>query len=188
MRFVWGITGAGDYLSESLSVIRRISGELGAEVTVAVSKNGEVVLKWYRLWEKLNSSFRKVMVEKGPNSPFLAGPLQVGYYSLLVISPATANTIAKIAYGIADTLLTNCVAQAVKGGTPVYIYPIDQKHGTLTTTTPDDRLITITTRRVDVENVDRIRSMQGISVLGHPAEIESVVASMTAGNLSNRGA
>jgi len=127
------------------------------------------------------------MVEKGPNVPFLAGPLQVGYYSLLVISPATANTTAKIAHGIADTLLTNCVAQAMKGGTPVYIYPIDQKQGTIATTTPDGRRIWITTRKVDVENVEKIRVMQGISVLGHPAEIESIVASMT-GNKNSRAA
>lgn len=116
MRIVWGITGAGDYLAESLSVFRKISRELDTEVTIAVSREGEIVLRWYKLWDELNSSFKRVMVEKGPNTPFLAGPLQIGYYSLLVISPATANTTAKIAHGIADSLLTNCVAQAMKGG------------------------------------------------------------------------
>lgn len=49
-------------------------------------------------------------VEKGSNAPFVAGPLQVGYYPLFFVSPATANTVAKIAYGIADTLITNCFA------------------------------------------------------------------------------
>jgi flavoprotein len=119
------------------------------------------------------------MVEQGPNVPFLAGPLQVGHYSLLFISPATANTTAKIAHGIADTLITNCVAQTMKGETPVYIYPVDQKHGVVTTQTPDGGRIRITTRNVDIENVEKIRGMHGISVLNHPAEIESIVASMT---------
>jgi len=38
---------------------------------------------------------------------------------------ATSNTVSKIAYGIADSLVTNAVAQAVKGGVPVYIVPVD---------------------------------------------------------------
>lgn len=42
--------------------------------------------------------------------------------AMLVIAPATANTIARIAHGIADDALT-CVALALEPGTPVLIAP-----------------------------------------------------------------
>ncbi|MCR4406338.1 MAG: archaeoflavoprotein AfpA [Anaerolineae bacterium] len=178
VRLAWGITGAGDYLSESLSIVKKISRGLDVEVTVLLSKSGELVVKWYRLWDELQASFKKVKVEKGPNAPFVAGPLQVGYYRLFFVSPATANTVAKIAYGIADTLITNCVAQAIKGGTPVYIYPVDQELGSRETQIPNGNMITIRTRRVDVENVERLKGMEGITVLKHPFDIEQIVASI----------
>jgi dihydromethanopterin reductase (acceptor) len=41
------------------------------------------------------------------------------------VSPATSNTVAKIAHGISDTLITTCVSLAVKGGIPVIIVPSD---------------------------------------------------------------
>jgi len=58
---------------------------------------------------------KRVLVEVDANTPFIAGPLQVGRYHSLLIAPATANTVAKIVHGIADTLLTNAVAQTQKG-------------------------------------------------------------------------
>jgi archaeoflavoprotein AfpA len=178
IRMAWGVTGAGDYLVESLEVMKRISKDFDVEVTVLVSKNAEMVIKWYRLWDDLTSSFEKVKVERGANVPFIAGPLQIGYYGLFFISPATANTVAKIAYGMADTLITNCVAQAIKGSTPVYIYPVDQELGSRETQVPEGDVITIRTRRVDVENVERIRNMEGITVLKHPFEIEPIIAAI----------
>jgi archaeoflavoprotein AfpA len=178
LRIAWGITGAGDYLIESMSAMENVRRDLGAEVTVLLSQGGELVVKWYRLWDGLNSSFDKVLVEKGPNVPFVAGPLQIGHYALLFISPATANTVAKIAYGIADSLISNCVAQTIKGGTPVYIYPVDQKPGSLVTIGPKGEQITITTRQIDLENTERLRKMEGITVLNHPAEIEALAAAL----------
>ena len=181
IRIAWGITGAGDYLTESMSVMKNISGHSDVEVTVLVSKNAEMVMKLYKLWRDLISNFEKIKVEKGPNKPFVVGSLQVGYYSLFYVSPATANTTAKIAHGIADTLITNCVSQAVKGGTPVYIYPVDQKVGCVETQIPGGDSIKIRTRRVDVENVEKLKGMEGISVLKHPSDIEPIIASVFAG-------
>jgi archaeoflavoprotein AfpA len=177
-RIAWGITGAGDHVTESLAVMKKISREFEVEVTVLVSKSAEMVLKMYKLWDDLKSSFENTKVEKGPNQPFVAARLQVGYYSVFFISPATANTVAKIAHGIADTLITNCVAQAIKGGTHVHIYPVDQELGNLETEIPGGKKITITTRKIDVENAERIGNMEGITVLKHPAEIEPIIASI----------
>lgn len=180
MRIAWGITGAGDYLVESMSAMGNVRRDLGAEVTVLLSQDGELVAKWYRLWDGLNSSFDKVLVERGPNVPFAAGPLQIGHYAFLFISPATANTVAKIAYGIADSLITNCVAQTIKGGTPVYIYPVDQKPGSQLTEGPKGEQITITTRQIDLENTERLHRMEGITVLSHPSEIEALAVALLA--------
>jgi archaeoflavoprotein AfpA len=178
LRIAWGITGAGDYLGESLETMKAISRDFDVEVTVLVSKSAEMVLKMYKLWDDLQASFEKIRVEKGPNQPFVAGPLQVGRYALFVVSPATANTVAKVAHGIADSLITNCVGQAIKGGMQVHIYPVDQELGSLETVVPSGKTITITTRKIDVQNVERLRGMVGITVLGHPAEVEAIVASM----------
>jgi len=164
--------------------MKKISRDFGVEVTILVSKNAEMVVKWYRLWDDIKSSFEKVKLEKGANVPFVAGPLQIGHYSLFFVSPATANTVAKIAHGIADTLITNCVTQSIKGGTPVYIYPVDQELGSLETEVPGGNKITLTTRKIDVENVERLRNMEGITVLKHPSEIESVVASIVSEQIS----
>ena len=85
--------------------------------------------------------------------------------------PATANTVAKIAMGIADSLVTNAVAQALKIRVPTYIFPVDQKSGSITTILPSGEELTITTRDIDLENVEKLRSMEGISILKHPSEI-----------------
>ena len=178
VRIAWGITGAGDYLAESIDAMERLKRSLHVTVDVLVSRNAEIVIKWYKLWDRLQSSFGRVLVERGPNQPFVAGPLQVGRYALFFVSPATANTTAKIAHGIADSLISNCVAQAVKGGTPVYIYPVDQRPGTVATKIPGGKEIRIRTRGVDVENVNRLKAMEGITVLEHPEQIEGIVASL----------
>ena len=175
IKIAWGITGAGDYLPETINIMKTLQKECNLDVTVVLSKSGELVSKWYHLWDDLRHNFKKVMVEKDAHSPFLAGPLQRGKYSFFLVCPASANTTAKIAHGIADSLISNCVAQAMKGGCPTYIYPTDQKPGSLTTPLPNGRKLTITIRDVDVENVERLKRMKGISVLSSPLEIEKII-------------
>ncbi len=177
IRMVWGITGAGDYLAETMDVMRKINRHLNVDVTVLVSKSAQLVLKMYKLWDALALEFARIRVEQGPNQPFVAAPLQVGHFSFFFVSPATANTVAKIAHGIADTLITNCVSQAIKGGMRVHIYPVDQKLGSLETEIPSGKKITITTRQIDVENAEKLRDMDGLVVLQHPSEFEPIVAS-----------
>lgn len=50
-----------------------------------------------------------------------------------MVSPASANTVAKVVHGIADTLVTNAGASAQKGAVPVYIVSTDQKAGLIET-------------------------------------------------------
>jgi dihydromethanopterin reductase (acceptor) len=62
--------------------------------------------------------------EEGYSSP-RAGRFMMGKFDLLIIAPATGNTVAKIAHGIADSLVTNAAALSNKAGVPVYILPTD---------------------------------------------------------------
>lgn len=87
----------------------------------------------YGLWEELkrisNGGYlQEIFTEngEGPGYP-RAGRLLRGVYRALIVSPATANTIAKVVHGIADTLVTNAIAQAQKEGVPVYIVLTDQQ-------------------------------------------------------------
>lgn len=172
-RIIWGITGSGDRIEEILDHVIQLKEEKNLKVTVIVSKAGEQVLRWYKLWGKLRVSFEKVMTETNANVPFIAGPLQLGKYDLLLVAPLTANSTAKIAHGIADTLITNAVAQTLKGPTPVLLYPVDQSSTSIDTIGPDGIEFTITPRAVDLENVDRLRQMDGVTILGSPSEISN---------------
>ena len=175
MRIAWGITGAGDFMSETVALMEELTKKYNLEVHVYLSKEAEVVLKFYKLLNEVKERFPKVSVEKGPNAPFLSGKLQLGKYRLLLVAPATANTVAKIAHCIADSLITNSAAQAMKVDVPVYIFPVDQKEGKVKTKLPDGRDLKIKIRKEDVENVEKLRRMRGITVLSRVEEIEEVL-------------
>ncbi len=178
VRIAWGITGSGDRIEEVLDAMVRLKTDLGVRIDVFVSKAGRQVLHWYHLWDRLNAAFDKVKPEVDANVPFIAGPLQVGKYDVFVVAPLTANSAAKIAYGIEDTLITNAVAQALKGTTPVLLYPVDQKPGEVETVTPEGMRIKIRTRAIDIENVERLRRMEGVTVLGSVADMEDRINEM----------
>ncbi|MFW9918079.1 MAG: archaeoflavoprotein AfpA [Candidatus Thorarchaeota archaeon] len=170
-RILWGITGSGDRIDEIVGIMDQVNAMEGIKLNIIISKAGEQMLRRYSLWEKIESSFRKVTREVNSNVPFVAGPLQVGHYALLVVAPLTANSTAKIALGIADTLVTNAVAQTLKGNTPVLLYPVDQNPGTVETTAPDGMQYTIRTREVDLRNAEMLRQMEGVTVVPSPEHI-----------------
>lgn len=174
-RVAWAFTGAGDYLPESIAVLRRLVQEQGFRVDVFASKAGLHVLRWYKLLPEVTGIAAKVLEEQDANTPFIAGALQKRTYRFLVVMPATANTVAKIAHGIADTIVTNAVAQAAKCDVPIYIYPVDQKPGALTTLLPSGEKLLLKTRPVDLANVETLRGMPGITVLSHPDQLLEVV-------------
>ncbi len=132
MRIAWGITGAGHFLRESFEVFKRIKETTAdLKVTTFVSRAGEEVIHMYGLADELLSIspggyLEEVFFERnqGASVP-KSGRFLLQKYDALVITPATSNSTAKIAYGIADTIVTNAVAQAVKGSIPVFIVPVD---------------------------------------------------------------
>ena len=177
LKIAWGITGSGDHLAESVKVMKILRKKYDLDIDIILSKAGEMVVTWYKLWNSIKEDFDKVFIESTPNTPFLIGPLQLGKYDFLLLCPATANTTAKIAHGIADSLLTNCVAQAMKAGIPVFIFPVDQKTGKVVTVLPDKKRITLHMRDVDVENAEKLRSMKDITVFSSPKDVQPIILS-----------
>jgi archaeoflavoprotein AfpA len=175
VKIAWGISGSGDFLQETISVIRELVKRKDLKVTVFLSKAAVNVVKWYGLWDALRGISPNPLLEEGPNQPFIAGALQKGKYKLLLIAPATANTVAKVAHGIADSLVTNAVSQALKGCIPVFILPVDQKAGTTVTVLPTGEKLEITVREVDAENVEKLRCMKGLTVLRRPEELLELI-------------
>lgn len=176
MKILWGITGSGDKLAETVTTMKKLQRKHDLDIRVALSKDGEKVIQMYGLWKPLKEEFKEVLVEKGPNDPFLIGALQTGKYDLFLVCPATANTTAKIAHGIADSLISNCVSQALKANQRVYIYPVDQKPGKITTILPNGKKLTLTIRKTDLANVAKLKKMTGITVLSSLQDIERAIA------------
>jgi archaeoflavoprotein AfpA len=174
-RIAWGITGSADQMIETYSVLVNIKERTGIEPMVFLSQEGATVMKWYALWERIQRDFPAFKVETGPNSPFIAGQLQMGYYDFLLIAPATANTVAKIVNGIADTLVTNAVSQTAKGQTPIFILPADRKRGTVRAVSPTGKIINLTMRSVDVDNSEKLAKMENITVIESAYDIYDIV-------------
>jgi dihydromethanopterin reductase (acceptor) len=132
MNIAWGITGAGHFLRESFEVFKELKlNKPELKVTTFVSRAAEEVIRMYGLANELSniscgSYLEECFYEREQGASFpKTGRFLLQKYDALVVTPATSNTTAKLAYGIADTLVTNAVAQAVKGDVPVYIVPVD---------------------------------------------------------------
>lgn len=139
MKIGFGITGAGHLLLESVELLENLMTK--HDVTVLLSGAGEEVLKMYGLFERVQTItggyYNELIQEKDQKFSFpITGRFSLGKYDLLIISPATSNTIGKIVNGIADTLITNAVAQAGKGQVRTIIIPVDLESGELKTVLP----------------------------------------------------
>lgn len=171
MKLMWAMTGSGDRVREIVDIMKEIDDNPKITLTLLVSKASGQVLRWYKIWDEIQTSIRKIYTETDANTPFMAGPLQMGKYDLFVVAPLTANSAAKIACGIADTLVTSCVAQTLKGPTPVVLYPVDQNPGSITTFGPEGERIDVRARDIDLGNVQKLKMMRNVEVVKSPSEI-----------------
>lgn len=172
-RVAWGITGAGDKIAEYLDVMEQIKKQYASivDIHVFVSQAGDTVLKFYNLETRLKQSFEKIHFEVNANAPFLAAWLQMGKYEFLLIAPATSNTVAKIANGIGDTMLTNAAIMGLKAFKTVYVAPTDYKEGECITKLPNGKEMRLRVRKEEVAQVDKLRAMDDMQVLEGPQDI-----------------
>jgi archaeoflavoprotein AfpA len=175
-KVAWGITGAGDKIAEFIEVMKDIQKEYAdtVEIQVFLSKAADLVLKYYRLEDELKRNFDKVRVELNSNAPFLAAWMQMRKYEFLLIAPATSNTVAKIANGIGDTMLTNATVMSLKAFVPVYVAPTDYREGTVYTKLPSGKEMKLRVRREEVEQVKKLERMEDVFVLEGPQKIRGV--------------
>jgi len=175
-KVAWGITGAGDKIAEFLDAMKKIQQEYAdtVEVQVFLSKAADQVLKFYRLEDDLRQSFSKVRLEVNSNAPFLAAWMQMRKYEFLLIAPATSNTVAKLATGIGDTMLTNAAVMSLKAFVPVYVAPTDYKEGTVYTKLPNGKEMKLRVRKEEVEKVNKLRQMEDLHIIEDPQNIHSI--------------
>ncbi len=139
MKIGFGITGAGHLLLDSVELLEKLMTK--HDVTVLLSAAGEEVLKMYGLYERVEritgGYYNELVKEKDQKFSFpITGRFSLGKYDLFIVSPTTSNTIGKIVNGVADTLITNAVAQSGKGGIKTFIVPVDLESGDVDTVLP----------------------------------------------------
>jgi len=102
------------------------------------------------------------------------GMLYDDIYHTVIIAPATSNTVAKCVVGISDTLPTNMFAQAGKLGIPGIVFACDTEP-VVVTKSPHE-WVTLRPRRIELENVERLREIDFCEVVRSPAELEAALA------------
>lgn len=175
-KIAWGISGSGDKITELVQLMKEIKHEYEdlLEIQVFVSKAAVTVLNYYKMADEIKQNFEKVIVEVNSNSPFLAGWMQTHKYDFLLIAPVSSNSVAKIAHGIGDTLLTNAVNMSLKAFVPVYIVPSDFEEKTVSTILPDGKEMKLRIRKEDAENTRKLEKMEHMTVMESYLKIRDV--------------
>jgi len=124
----WAITGGGAYLRECVDVMEYVKKEFNLKVTIFLSRWGYEVVRIFGVLPRLKSIasggyYEEFLVED--EGMYYVGRVNMRKYLAVIIMPATANTVAKIVYGIADTVVTALFAQAEKSLVPIVILPTD---------------------------------------------------------------
>lgn len=146
-RIVVGISGSIAAV-EMPRVIRELIRH-GAEVQAVMSTDATRIVTAEAIGFATGSP-PVVQLTGGVEHVALLGPGE-GRADLLLIAPATANTLSKIAHGIDDTPVTSCASVALGGGVPMLLAPA--MHGHMAQN-PAIR-----------ENLERLRSW-GVGIIG----------------------
>jgi flavoprotein len=157
-RIAWAITGAGHTLEECAEVLLQHGG-----VDVFLSRAAEEVLRMYGLDARLNVPDVRIYRQIHTSSP-LTGRFSKGTYSVLVVAPATSNSVAKFVHGISDSLVTNLFAQAGKSRVPIVVYPTDLGPE-VDSLGPDREAVKVYPRAIDMENTEKLKAFAGVRVI-----------------------
>ena len=170
-RFAWCITGSGHFLEESIALAARLPA-----LDLFLSDAAEEVLPLYKLRldelkPRFGPGFRLLRDKTASAVP--VGMLYDDVYHTIVIAPATSNTVAKCVVGISDTLPTNMFAQAGKLGIPSIVFACDTEP-TVVTKSPHD-WVTLRPRRIELDNVERLRAIEFCQVVRSPDELQAAL-------------
>jgi dihydromethanopterin reductase (acceptor) len=162
-RLAWAITGSGHYLRESLAVLQTLEN-----VDIFLSKAAAEIIKQYGFQAALDATGHKVYQDKTASSVPVEG-FYAGKYHTLVIAPATSNTIAKMAYGFSDSLVTNLYAQAGKTRVTSIIFACDTipaaGESSIESEAPRENMVQVFPRKIDLENVQKLAAFEYTKVV-----------------------
>ncbi|MDE0926355.1 MAG: flavoprotein [Methylophilaceae bacterium] len=163
-RLAWAITGSGHYLRESLAILASLQ-----DVDVFLSSAAAEIIKQYGFQAQLDATGHRVFQDKTASSV----PVEFFYegkYHTLVISPVTSNTIAKMAYGISDSLVTNLYAQAGKTRVPSIVFACDTAPE-VESEAPKENMVMVYPREIDLDNIQKLAQFEATEIV---ASIEAL--------------
>ena len=167
-RLAWAITGSGHYLRESLAVLQTFQDENLGLVDIFLSKAAAEIIKQYGFQAQLDATGHKVYQDKTASSVPVEG-FYAGKYHTLVIAPATSNTVAKMAYGFSDSLVTNLYAQAGKTRVPTIIFACDTVppvgENAIESEAPRDNMVQVFPRQIDLDNVQKLATFEQTQIV-----------------------
>ncbi|MDP3087398.1 MAG: flavoprotein [Methylotenera sp.] len=157
-RLAWAITGSGHYLRESLAILQTLKN-----TDIFLSRAAAEIILQYGFQAQLEATGHKIYQDKTASSV----PVELFYegkYHTLVISPATSNTIAKMAYGFSDSLVSNLFAQAGKTRVASIVFACDTAPE-LESEAPRDNIVKVYPRKIDLENVAKLADFEATQVV-----------------------
>ncbi len=98
-----------------------------------------------------------------------------GHYDLVVVAPATSNSVAKMVWGISDTLVTNIYAQAGKCRIPSIVFACDAAPE-MDTEAPGG-MVKVYPRPIDLQNTERLGRMDYTEVVLSVADLNRALES-----------
>ena len=172
-RLAWAITGSGHYLRECLDYLQTIEN-----VDIFLSKAAAEIIKQYGFQAQLDAAGHKVYQDKTASSV----PVELFYqgkYHTLVIAPATSNTVAKMAYGFSDSLVTNLFAQAGKTRVPSIVFACDTvpevDDGAIISEAPREHFVQVFPRQIDLDNVKKLATFESTQIVDSIAALQQAV-------------
>lgn len=167
-RIAWGITGAGHFLSSCVEILCALN-----KTDVFLSKAAKEVLSAYSLYEKIKNAKHILFHDENASCPPVTR-LYRDKYDLVVLAPVTANSIAKMAHGIADNLITNLFAHGGKCQIPIILLPCDAAIE-IKSFTPQGDEVSVHLRQIDRENLERLAEWDGVRIVHDPQQLKSCI-------------
>lgn len=137
----WCITGGGAGIRSVAMLLKKLKEQYHVLITLFLTKWGFEVARIFGILDVL-----KIVAPGGYYQEFLVedmgmyyvGRLNMKKYFVLVVAPATTNSIAKMVLGLADNIASALYSQAIKSSIPVIIMPTDipDNEGFVETETP----------------------------------------------------
>ena len=168
-RLAWAITGAGHTLAACAEQLLTYKN-----VDVFFSSAAREVTPMYSLKDRFKRPDIHIYYERRASSPVVVR-LFSGIYRVLLVAPATSNSVAKFVYGISDSLVTNLFAQAGKSRLPVIVFPTDLAPE-MDTTGPKGEPAKVYPRPIDLENTEKLRKFSGVTVVNSVEEMMQCLA------------